>query len=105
VQGTVMNDQGRPVSGVTVAVVPEISKRPQLHLFKAATTDQDGRFVLKGLAPGEYKAFAWDRIESGAYQDPEFLRRYESDGKPVTMGEGSQVEIQLEWILTGKAQR
>jgi hypothetical protein len=32
------------------------------------TTD-DGSFTIGGLAPGEYKLYAWEDVESGVWQD------------------------------------
>ena len=104
-EGAVATELGAPAPGATVALVPEGERRVMSHLFKTASSDQYGRFEIKGVAPGNYRLFAWDRIESGAYQDPEFLRRYELQGKPLTVGEGHKLEIQLELISTGKAQR
>ncbi len=103
-EGSVVGEELRPVSGVTVVLVPESERRMIPHLFKATTADQYGRFSIKGIAPGEYKAFAWDKAESGAYQDPEFMRRYESEGKPVTVGEGGRFSVQLSLIMAEKPQ-
>ena len=38
------------------------------------TTDAMGRFHIEGLPPGDYKAFSWEDIETGAWQDPDFIR-------------------------------
>jgi protocatechuate 3,4-dioxygenase beta subunit len=102
-EGTVTNEQLSPVPGASVVLVPDTERRGMTHLFKTTTSDQYGRFSLRGVAPGEYKAFAWQKIERGAYQDSEFLRRYEDAGKPVTMREGGRFSVQLELILTEKS--
>ncbi len=34
------------------------------------------RYLLfKGVPPGEYRAFAWDDVQFGVYEDPEILKR------------------------------
>ncbi|MBI4165000.1 MAG: carboxypeptidase regulatory-like domain-containing protein [Acidobacteria bacterium] len=104
-EGTVANDQLSPMPGASVVLVPETDRRGMPHLFKTTTTDQYGRFSIRGVAPGEYKAFAWQKLQSGAYQDPDFLRRYEDAGKPVSVGEGAKLVIQLRLILTDKSPR
>ncbi len=63
---------------------------------------QNGQFSVRGIAPGDYKLFAWEAIEEGAYQDPEFLRPYEERGKPIHVDEGSRLNSQLQLILANE---
>jgi len=57
-----------------VVLVPDAPRRERLMLFKTTTADTMGHFSITGIAPGEYKLFAWEQIEESAYQDPEFLK-------------------------------
>jgi len=41
------------------------------------------------VAPGSYKAFSWLNIAAGAYQNAEFLSRYEARGIPVRVTTGA----------------
>lgn len=88
VSGTVTGgaDQ-KPVSGATVVLVPEGTRRKIQSYFKQATTDQTGSYRLTGIAPGEYKLFAWETVEGGAYYDPEFLARYETKAEGIKIKE------------------
>ena len=61
-------------------------------------SDQSGRFTLKGIAPGDYKLFAWEQIEAGAYQDPDFLKPFENRGESINIREGSRETRQLKAI-------
>jgi len=97
-EGVVLDDRQRPFSGATVVLVPEPRRRSQLYLYKTTTTDQYGRFRLRGIAPGEYKIFAWEDIESGAYQDPEFIRPFESRGQSFSFREYTRQTAQLALI-------
>lgn len=97
VEGDVLKDQA-PFSGAHVVLVPEPDRRGQTELYRETTTDQYGRFVLRGIAPGKYKAFAWEQVEYGAYQDPDFLKSYEDHGEPVEVGEGGRQTLQLKLI-------
>lgn len=90
--------EGLPFGGANVVLVPEGSKRGQTRLFKLATSDQYGGFVIRGIAPGDYKLFAWEQIEMGAYQDPEFLKRYEEQGEALRVEENSRLGAQLKLI-------
>jgi hypothetical protein len=73
-QGIVTNDESLPVAGVWVVAVPEESRRSLRYLYKAVTTDQYGRYDLRGLVPGKYMIFAWDNVANGEWEDPEFLK-------------------------------
>jgi hypothetical protein len=53
---------------------------------------------LKNLDPGEYKVFAWEDVEAGAYMDPEFVKPVESQGESVTIRENSKERLQLKLI-------
>jgi hypothetical protein len=86
-----------------VALVPDAPRRERLMLFKMAMSDTTGHFSITGVAPGEYKLFAWEQIEEGAYQDPEFLKPYENQGEAVTMREGSRETAQLKVISSADA--
>jgi hypothetical protein len=47
------------------------------------------------VAPGDYGVFAWADVESGAWQDPEFMRLYEGRGVSIRMGEGGRGRIDV----------
>jgi protocatechuate 3,4-dioxygenase beta subunit len=88
VDATVLDDAGQPVAGVRVVLVPEPRRRAHGRLFKDATTDGGGRISLTGIAPGDYKLFAWEDVEEEAYRDPEYLRAYEDRGEKISFEEG-----------------
>jgi protocatechuate 3,4-dioxygenase beta subunit len=81
VQGAVTDKDGLPAPGVWVVAVPEGAHRTNYKLFKAQTTDQYGKYDLRGLIPGSYKIFSWTGIEPGEWQDPDFLQPQESKGE------------------------
>jgi len=58
-----------------------------------ATTDQNGRFLLQGIAPGNYLVFAWEDIEPGAQQDPDFRRPFERDAESFSLKAGAQQSL------------
>ena len=92
VDGVVQGKDDKPVSGATVALVPD-SKR--YSLFREARTGENGSYSLKGVAPGEYKILAWDNIETGAYQDPDFLKRYEGKADKLSLTEKEHKSVSL----------
>jgi len=98
IEGTVVDDQKNPVSGATVALVPEPQLRERSDLFKSANTDQYGAFLFRGVAPGDYKLFAWESVEADSYRDPAFLDPYEKQGLAVSVHEKSREQVQLALI-------
>jgi len=103
VEGVVFDDQQQPATGARVVLAPEGDRRSQTHLFKSTSPDQYGHFVINGLAPGDYKLFAWEEVEPGAYEDPEFLKKYEGKGKPLQVAEGARQSVQLQLIPAEKS--
>ena len=84
-QGTVQNADGLPLPGVSVVLVPELSRRENYQLYKTQSTDQYGNFDLRGIAPGDYKLFSWEEVEPDSWQDPEFLKTFEDKGQRITL--------------------
>jgi len=99
VEGVVLNAGEQPATGAVVVLVPE--RRSQWRLYKENTTDQYGRFHIKGIGPGEYKLFAWEDVETGAYEDPEFLKGFDALGERVSIREGSHESKELKLIVSG----
>ncbi len=98
IDGSVLTEEQESFGGASVVLVPEERRRDQRRFYKSATTDQNGAFTLRGIPPGDYKLFAWEEIERGAYRDPAFLRPYEDRGESVQVREGDQLSVQLQLI-------
>jgi len=100
VRGSVIDEDNLPAVGVWVAMLPDEAHRSTRRLYKSAATDQYGHFELRGIAPGDYKLFSWEEAESGAWEDPEFLKPFEGKGEKITLQEGDQKTINLTAIRT-----
>lgn len=105
VDGVVLDRDKRPFAGAAVVLVPEESKRNREDLFFQQSSDQDGRFSFRGVPPGDYKLFAWDKIDYGVYRDPAFLERYEDEGAKVSVKERSQEVAELKLLLVEEAEQ
>ena len=95
VQGTVVDQRQQIVPNAVVALVPAPLLRGRIDLFRSAISDINGKVRLSGLAPGEYRLFAWKYIEEGRWYDPEFLSTVETRGKSLRIIEGSTEAIEL----------
>jgi protocatechuate 3,4-dioxygenase beta subunit len=103
IEGSVKNAKDEPAPSVLVTLIPEASRRTRLH--KIAITDQNGHFKIEGIIPGEYKIYAWEQIEEGSYEDPDFMKAHESEGEKVSIKERAHETMQLKVIpaeTTGK---
>jgi hypothetical protein len=93
VEGSVTDAGRRPTPGASVILVPPDNRRQNRLLYKTATAGPDGRFSIRGVAPGNYRVFAWPGGDAGlfsapidgGYYNPRFLRRYESSSRSVTV--------------------
>jgi hypothetical protein len=95
VQGSVADADNLPAVGVWVTLVPDPAHRSSRRFYRSASTDQYGRFELRGIAPGEYKLFSWEEAEYGAWEDPEFLRPFEEQGEKISFEEGDQKTLNI----------
>jgi 5-hydroxyisourate hydrolase-like protein (transthyretin family) len=98
VDGTVANDKQEPAANVTVVLVPDPAHRSRSELYRSVATDSQGRFHLGGVSPGDYKLFAWEDVDSGAWQDSDFLRPFEERGRPIQVGSSGSASADLRVI-------
>jgi protocatechuate 3,4-dioxygenase beta subunit len=103
IDGQVNDDHDQPFTGARVVLVPDESHRSRSDLFHSSTTDQYGHFSIRGIPPGKYSVFAWESLDEGAYQDPEFLRAYQDLGKSVEVESSSRVTQDLKLISAAKS--
>src|SRR6185369_11495171 len=99
IDATVINKEGKTVSDATIVLVPDPPRRQRFDLYYVAGSDPNGRLHLDGIAPGDYRVFAWDDVPGDAWQDADFIRSYEDRGKPVHITEGGNENIELRMIV------
>jgi hypothetical protein len=65
-----------------------------------STRDSKGNFVIRSVAPGTYKLFAWDSIESpyAMLYDPDLLKPFASMATTVQVSEGETKTVQVKLI-------
>ena len=97
VGGTIVDEQGNPVPGAVVALIPRL-ERQRVALFRTATAAEDGRFAIPDITPGDYQIFSWRSIQPYAYFDPQFLLTFESQSQAIHLGELSAEHLELKVI-------
>jgi protocatechuate 3,4-dioxygenase beta subunit len=97
IEGTIVDDRQQPVRETQAVLIPE-QQRNRFDLYRTTRSDQNGRFTLRGIPPGDYKIFAWEALEASAYYDPEVLRVFEAKGKLVHVSESSTQNVEVRII-------
>jgi hypothetical protein len=87
-----------------VVAVPEARWRGQSSRYRATVSDQNGRFTLRGLPPGDYSLYAWESLDGEAYLNPEFLKACEGQGTALHVGEGDHRSLRLTAIPSSDSQ-
>jgi hypothetical protein len=100
VEGSVANDKNETIANAVVVAVPESRYRKQGNRYQRVTTDQAGRFSMRGLRPGEYKLFAWEVMEEDEFFDPEYLKTYEDRGTAIHLEKNGHQSTPLKVIPT-----
>ncbi len=95
IQGSVIDAQDKPAAGTQVVLIPNTDRAMRVDLFRKTSADPLGRFAIHGVAPGDYKLFAWDDIEPYVYFDPAFLELYESRGTPIHVEQNGRARVTL----------
>ncbi len=93
--GTVQADDGEPLQGATVVLLPEAKYRRSASRYVTGATDRAGNFRLKFIRPGKYSVLAFDELEGAEYMDPDFIKDREKQAVAVTLEEGARQSLQL----------
>ena len=94
VAGRVYTPDGRPATGATVTLVPDSApSHPQW--YRTSSANEYGIFEIGGAAPGAYTAFAYYDEPPCELYDRDALLACRTNGRTVTVPEGSQSVIEL----------
>ena len=89
--GAVANAVGQPVVNAAVVVFPEDRRLwvPQSRRIHVAKISSEGRYLVRGLPPGDYRVALADP-EPGEQHDVEFLAQLVAQATPVSLSEGEK---------------
>jgi hypothetical protein len=93
-EGTVSGAGTVGVPGATVVLVPARGRK-RASLYKSAVTDSEGRYRFENIPLGDYMLFAWENVETGAWQNADFMRPYEKRGQPVRISGHNTQDVPL----------
>ena len=97
ITGLVTDDRGEPVEEYAVVVFAADSTfwAPPSRFVRAGRPDQDGRFEIAGLPPGQYLAVAVEYLEQGSEADPDLLEQLVGGASSFTLDEGETHQLDL----------
>jgi len=97
VSGVVTTAKGETVKDYSVVVFPVDREKwtPNSRYVQRARPDQDGRYKVTGLPPGEYRVIALDYVDSNDWNDPEFLEKIRSSTTAFSVTEGEMKSVDL----------
>lgn len=95
IEGTVENNLGGVPERADVVLVPQLSRRNNVMYYDRVNIDPKGHFTFTGIAPGDYKVFAFERLADSAERNPEFLARYETLGASVTINSAGTKQVRV----------
>jgi hypothetical protein len=104
VEGLVREDD-EPAPGSWVMLIPDPTRPEQRYLSKSATADQNGRFSIKGVAPGDYKLYAWQEPQYEVVREPEAVKPFEHKAVKITVRENSREQAELTVLKPEDARR
>ena len=95
--GMVTDGRGQTVKDYSVVVFARDPARWTYasRYFGGGRPDQDGRFQVRSLPPGDYYAIALDYVEPGAGTDPEFIERIRDRATPFSITDGGAKTLDL----------
>jgi hypothetical protein len=102
--GTVQDDRGATLHDYAVLVFA--ADKAKWHwnsrFQQMARPDQEGRFKLQSVTPGEYLVVAVREAEPEEWTDPESLERLRERATRVTLAEGDARTVQLSLVTDEK---
>jgi hypothetical protein len=90
----VVDRNQRPVSGVTVALVPDPARRRYSGLYRTASSGADGRVRFTAIEPGRYTLVSAD-VAPDDWQNPDVLQRFERTGIAVQVEPAGRQSVSL----------
>ena len=98
----VMKDQTAPVTTIRsrLLLAPAGKFEDVLGFYRTTMTDAKGHFEFKGIPPGTYRIYAFDRLKLDEYWKPDFLKPFTAAaGDAFVLSEGVRVNQDATLIL------
>jgi hypothetical protein len=97
VSGSVTGERSAPIKDFVVVIQPvrDLEGTTLQRFLHTARPDQDGRFRIRGMPPGDYVATAIEALEQGREWDPEYRPQLREAGRRFSLKEGATIDLNL----------
>jgi len=94
--GQLVDGKGAPADGTVLLFPGDSSKWYEGSRFvRTARPDQQGRYRIPGILPGEYLAVALDYVEQGTWNDPEYLASIQRHAQKINLADAAPQALTL----------
>ena len=94
IQGVVMEGDA-PRAGAYLTLFPETLTSGDQRLRRGANSEGSGQFVIRNVAPGNYRLFAWEQRFSFRELEERDLQPYQSSGVRVRVEENALERVEV----------
>ena len=100
ISGQLLDDKGAPLVDGTVIVFADDASRwsDDSRWVRAVRPDQEGRYQIQGLPPGDYLAVAVDYVEEGAWNEADYLESLRARAQRVPLRDAESRSLSLKPI-------
>jgi hypothetical protein len=100
VSGQLADEKGVPVVDGTILMFADDQSKwwEDSRWVRAVRPDQQGRYEIKGLPPGDYLAVALNYVEEGVWNDSEYLESIRRFAQKVTLHDGDNPSPSLKLV-------
>jgi hypothetical protein len=100
IKGQLAGDSGAAAVDGTVVVFADDASRwwEESRWIRAVRPDQQGRYEIKGLPPGDYLIVALNYVEEGMWNDPEYLESIRRYAQKMQLAEGATASPALKLV-------
>lgn len=89
--GNTLNKDDTPFEGAVVALIPTDGKSAP----RSTISGPQGAFHFTGVPPGDYKLMAWDDVGRDDLENPEFIKRFDSQATPVKLAASGSATVSI----------
>jgi Carboxypeptidase regulatory-like domain len=98
IEGIVRGAARSGIDTTRVVLVPQPPRRKNVTLYQVTNPDSTGHFRFTGVAPGEYKVFAWESVPANAWENSGFMAPFEGFGRVVSVNSGDLANVTVNLI-------
>jgi len=97
--GSATDAQGTASADYSVLVFPEDRTLAVRRFARWARPNQQGRFSIEDLLPGNYLAIALADVDDTQWQNADYLDRFRAQATRLTLGESDRKTVELPLVL------